>query len=87
MLSGLGCTDLTSPYWDGSDTTDCGPGFNPTGDTIVGIQNSVNTLAQPTNTPYGGISSFFSGINPIYLVVGVIALAAAMTSGGSSKRR
>ena len=86
MLNGLGCTDLTSPYWDGSDTTDCGSGFSPTGDTIVGIQNSVNTLAQPTNAPYGGISSMLAGINPIYLVLGVVAIA-AMISSGSGRRR
>jgi hypothetical protein len=85
MLNGLGCTDLTSPYWDGSDTTDCGSGFSPTGDTIVGIQNSVNTLAQPTTT--SNVSSLLNGINPIYLVLGIVIIASILNSGSSGRRR
>jgi hypothetical protein len=85
MLNGLGCTDLTSPYWDGSDTTNCGSGFSPTGDTIVGIQNSVNTLAQPTTT--SNVSSLLNGINPIYLVLGIVIIASILNSGSSGRRR
>lgn len=85
MLNGLGCTDLTSPYWDGSDTTDCGSGFSPTGDTIVGIQNSVNTLAQPTTT--SNVSSLLNGINPMYLVLGIVIIASMLNSGSSGRRR
>ena len=85
MLNGLGCTDLTSPYWDGSDTTDCGSGFSPTGDTIVGIQNSVNTLAQPTTT--SNVFSLLNGISPIYLVLGIVIIASMLNSGSSGRRR